>query len=76
MKLKTAWTVQLVLALSILLCIPLVELSGMAALIAALVLFAASTTVRLLWCRCPHCGALLWRQYGTFCPDCDGRLDE
>ena len=76
MKPKTAWTVQLVLAGSILLCIPLVELSETAALIAALVLFTASMTVRLLWCRCPHCGALLRRQYGAFCPDCGGRLDE
>ena len=76
MKLKTAWAVQLVLVGSILLCIPLVELSETAALIAALALFGASMAVRLLWCRCPHCGALLWRQYGAFCPDCGGRLDE
>ena len=42
---------------------------GIAVLIAAL-------GVKLLFCRCPHCGRSLDRSRGDFCPYCGRRIDE
>lgn len=48
---------------------------GTAAICAALAVLAAGLVLRLVWHRCPHCGAYLGRRWVRFCPSCREHID-
>ena len=41
-----------------------------------LVLLGIETVIWLIWGRCPHCHALIWRQHGDYCQMCGKNLYE
>ncbi len=44
--------------------------------ITCLVLLGIETVIWLIWGRCPHCHALIWRQHGDYCQMCGKNLYE
>ena len=77
MKLKTVHTIQVGILVPLILCYLLGELYDSTPLyIACLVLLGIETVIWLVWGRCPHCHALIWRQHGKYCQECGRNLYE
>ena len=53
---------------------PIYQIAG--TLAACLVLLVIERTIWLIWGRCPHCHALIWRQHGKYCQECGKNLYE
>ena len=71
MKLKTAQTIQAVLLALTVIVYLFGRLSDSTPLyITCLVLLGIETVIWLIWGRCPHCHALIWRQHGDYCQMC------
>ena len=77
MKLKTVHTIQVGILVPLILCYLLGELYDSTPLyITCLVLLGIETVIWLIWGRCPHCHALIWRQHGDYCQMCGKNLYE
>ena len=77
MKLITVHTIQVGILVTLILCYLLGELYDSTPLyITCLVLLVIETTIWLIWGRCPHCHALIWRQHGDYCQMCGKNLYE
>ena len=77
MKLKTVHTISVGILVTLILCYLLGELYDSTPLyLACLVLLVIETAIWLIWGRCPHCHALIWRQHGKYCQECGKNLYE
>ena len=77
MKLKTVQTIQAVLLALTVIVYLFGRLSDSTPLyITCLVLLGIETVIWLIWGRCPHCHALIWRQHGDYCQMCGKNLYE